>query len=318
MLNVLPKSVCSKWNRTHRNKGDRVDKFDALIGARSGFKGQELVDFNKGAKEAAAKGALSGSVTASYLAPLPLNVAYKATRVAFLGLKNWKVARGAKVIGDAAAAQSRLSNPKMHKVISVAGKSLARFGKFMERMTKAGRNANGLPRGSGPPRDLRHRVTQMVSETATRLLTAPKPFAIFRPGTTGGRTLQSATQFHNKARWGQKMPTVRVIPQGTDQVGMLVASIMGKSDNHFKRTRAGLGVLDKLYYGAARKVGTSAPVLFGRVQLMREHVSNNTAIGEMNNRSPRPVSRAYSTQPPWYDKHIPNPGWGWREKNVTK
>ena len=295
-----------------------MDKFDALIGARSGFRGQELVDFNKGAKKAAAKGALSGLETSSYLAPLPLSVGYKATRVAFLGLKNWKVARGAKVIGDAAAAQSRLSNPKMHKVISVAGKSLARFGKFMERTTKAGRNAHGLPRGSGPPRDLRHRVTQMVSETATRLLSAPKPFAIFRPGTTGGRTLQSATQFHNKAKWGMKMPTARVV--GTDQVGMLVASIMSKSDNHFKRTRAGLGVLDKLYYGAAGKVGTSAPVLFARYQLMREHVSNDTAIGEMHKRATaRPgASRAYSTQRPWYDKHIPNPGWGWKEKNAPK
>jgi len=43
-----------------------MDKFDNLIGANSGFRGQELVDFNRGTSKAAAKGSLAGLVTASF------------------------------------------------------------------------------------------------------------------------------------------------------------------------------------------------------------------------------------------------------------
>ena len=294
-----------------------MDKFDHLIAARSGFKGNDLVEFNKGTSKAQAKGASSGLETASYLIPIPLAAAHKATRVAFVAAKQWKILRSADRIGDAAAALSKLDNPIKHKVVSVIGKTLGKLGKLQEKMGKAGHDIfkHTMRPSTLGPIDKRRRVTQMVSEMATPFLTAPKPFAMLRPGTKGGEFLRNVSEFHNRAR-------------GVGSVGQLFANILGKPTDGYKRTRAALGKLDALYSGASKRgglnLGTSAPVLFARYQLMREHVSNNTAIGEMHKRGTQTrslhttPSGASWTPPPWYDKYIPNPGWGWKEKNAAK
>lgn len=255
-----------------------MDKFDALIGARSGFKGQELVDFNKGTSKAAAKGALSGLETASYLAPLPLNAVHKATVLTFNAAKAWKVAQKMKPV----------AGPLAHKVVSFLGKSLGMFGAALDNMSKAGRS--GLPRGlASPPIDPRRRVTQMVSETAERLVSIPSPrwmgpsaknivganisSRVVKPTR---KVLREFAEFHSTA-------------MGQGSQNQLFASILGSpiKTTGWARTRAGLGKLDDVYHFASRtdsslNLGLSAPVLFGRYQLMREHVSNNTAIGEMN------------------------------------
>ena len=262
-----------------------MDKFDLLIGARSGFKGQELVDFNKGANAAAAKGALSGLETASYLIPIPLNAVHKATVLTFNAAKAWKAARSAKVIGAAAAAQSKLNNPIKHKVVSVVGKSLGQFGQLQDDMLKAGRNFMTHPKGL-PPRDLRRRVTQVVSEAAEKLVNTPSPSWMGRGAKNIiGRNISSRVV----------KPTRKVLREfaefhatavGRGSPNQLFANILGSpiKTTGWKRTRAGLGFLDKVYHGGTNSLGTSAPVLYGRYQLMREHVSNDTAIGEMYKR----------------------------------
>jgi len=292
VLNVLPKSVCSKWNRIRHSRGDPVDKFDALIGARSGFKGQELVDFNKGASKAAAKGALSGLETASYLMPLPLNAAHKATVLTFEAAKAWKVAQKIKVVSNAltvAKYRVPVAGPLAHKVVSVVGKSLGKFGQLQDDMLKAGRSViRGPSNPYGPPKDLRRRVTQVVSETANKLVNTPSP-SWMGPGAKNliGRNisnrvvkptrkvLREFAEFHSTA-------------MGQGSQNQLFANILGApiDTGRWKRTRAGLGKLDDVYHAASGpgslNIGTSAPVLFGRYQLMREHVSNDTAIGKMN------------------------------------
>jgi hypothetical protein len=259
-----------------------VDKFDHLIAARSGFKGKDLVEFNKGTSKAQARGAGSGLETSSYLIPIPLAAAYKATRVGYSAAKNWKMLRHADWIGDAAAAKSKLDFPATHQVVSAVGKTLGKLGKLQEQMLKAGHSVFEVSRHPmGPPKDFARRATQIVSEAADKLVSMRAPHWA-RPGTKisnvvigpARQRLREFAEFHNTAK-------------GVGSMNQLFNNIINKPINTaaWERTRKALGKLDTIYResssgGVAWNVGTSAPILFSRYQLMREHLYKDTAMGE--------------------------------------
>jgi len=109
-----------------------MDKFDHLIAARSGFKGKDLVEFNRGTSKAQAKGSLAGLVTASFAVGGAGAVRLGGTVVKALAAPTpFNPARRA-MLQAAAAAPVILSSPAVNNI----ARTLPRAAKNLPRAAK--------------------------------------------------------------------------------------------------------------------------------------------------------------------------------------
>lgn len=248
-----------------------MDKFDHLIAARSGFKGNDLVEFNKGTSKAQAKGSLYGLEGASMVVPVPLVGLMKGLKLGYTASKNY---------------------PKIRRVVDVAGR-------LFRNMSTAGQKTSPT-RSIMRPQDNARRATQVASEMAEfGFAKMQRPMAQLASGLdkpvlglsrlgrvqryAGDKAYQAGAKLEsfllNATTWHRFANTSQT------PIRYMSSSTINTA-RPYEKTRKALDGMDRIYKAASARtgpsgVGTNPALLYGRLGILR-HSIDSGPLGQMN------------------------------------